>query len=95
MGASRRSSRWFFEPKIFFKIQLTIELVISMRLSEPQWLAASRGGIGWFFHLVEKRQRLLRGETNAFVHPDGYKAYLSESEKDFRDKVAKQETQSQ
>ena len=52
------------------------------------------GSHGSFFHFLEKRERILRGETNAFVDPDGYKRYLSESEKDFRDKVAKQEAQS-
>jgi metallo-beta-lactamase class B len=49
------------------------------------------GSHGSFFHFLEKRERFLRGETNAFVDPDGYKRYLMESEKDFREKVAKQE----
>ena len=53
------------------------------------------GSHGSFFHLLEKRDRLLHGETNAFVDPDGYLRYLAESERDFREKVAKQETQSQ
>ena len=44
-----------------------------------------------FFHLNEKRERLARGEANAFVDPQGYKTYLEESEKDFHDKVAQQE----
>ena len=52
------------------------------------------GSHGSFFHFLEKRDRLLGGETNAFVDPDGYKRYLAESEKDFRDKLAKQETPS-
>ena len=52
------------------------------------------GSHGSFFHFLEKRERILHGEANAFVDPDGYKRYLAESEKDFRDKVAKQETQS-
>jgi metallo-beta-lactamase class B len=43
-----------------------------------------------FFHFVEKHERLLRGDANAFVDPEGYKTYLRESEKDFRDKVARQ-----
>jgi len=50
------------------------------------------GSHGTFFHLLEKRDRLLHGEMNAFVDSDGYKHYLAESEKDFRDKVAKQES---
>lgn len=49
------------------------------------------GSHGSFFHFVEKHERLLRGDVNAFVDPEGYKTYLRESEKDFRDKVARQE----
>jgi metallo-beta-lactamase class B len=45
---------------------------------------------GNFFNLVEKHQRLLRGETNAFVDPEGYKTYLRDTEIEFRDKLAKQ-----
>ena len=51
------------------------------------------GSHGTFFHLIEKHERLLRGDANAFVDPDGYKSYLRESETEFRDKVAKQEQQ--
>jgi len=53
------------------------------------------GSHGSFFHLTEKRERLLRGDTHAFVDPEGYKRYLAASEKDFRDKVAKQENKSE
>jgi metallo-beta-lactamase class B len=45
------------------------------------------GSHGSFFHFLQKRERLLHGETNAFVDPDGYKRYLMESEKDFQDKL--------
>ena len=45
---------------------------------------------GNFFDLMEKHERVLRGESNVFVDPDGYRNYLRESEKDFRDKLAKQ-----
>ena len=51
------------------------------------------GSHGTFFHLMEKHERLLHGNANAFVDPDGYKSYLRESETEFRDKVAKQEQQ--
>jgi metallo-beta-lactamase class B len=50
------------------------------------------GSHGSFFNFLEKRERVLRGEMNAFIDPDGYKRYLMESEKDFREKVAKQES---
>jgi len=53
------------------------------------------GSHGSFFHFLEKRERLLSGESNAFVDPDGYKRYLIDSEKDFREKLAKQENKSQ
>lgn len=45
---------------------------------------------GSFFHFVDKRERFMRGEKNAFVDPDGYTRYLAESEKDFRQKVDRQ-----
>jgi metallo-beta-lactamase class B len=53
------------------------------------------GSHGSFFHLLEKRERLSRGDSSAFVDPEGYKRYLAESERDFREKVAKQQGQSQ
>jgi metallo-beta-lactamase class B len=46
---------------------------------------------GNFFDLLAKHERSLRGETNAFVDPDGYRNYLRESEQDFRNKLARQE----
>ena len=45
---------------------------------------------GSFFHFVEKQERLLRGDADAFIDPDGYKRYLRESEQEFRDKLARQ-----
>jgi metallo-beta-lactamase class B len=45
---------------------------------------------GSFFYFVEKHERLLRGDANAFIDPNGYKAYLRESEQEFRDKLARQ-----
>ena len=45
---------------------------------------------GSFFHFIEKHERLLRGDANAFIDPDGYKAYLGESEQEFRNKLAQQ-----
>jgi metallo-beta-lactamase class B len=45
---------------------------------------------GSFFHFVEKHERLLRGDANAFTDPDGYKIYLHNSEQDFRNKLAEQ-----
>lgn len=51
------------------------------------------GSHGSFFHFVEKYERLLHGDTAAFVDPEGYKQYLRESEKNFRDKLAQQKQQ--
>jgi metallo-beta-lactamase class B len=45
---------------------------------------------GSFFHFVEKHERLLHGDMNAFIDPDGYKMYLRESEQEFRSKLAQQ-----
>jgi metallo-beta-lactamase class B len=48
---------------------------------------------GSFFHFVDKHERFMSGDTNAFVDPDGYNRYLSESEKDFRQKFDQQRHQ--
>jgi metallo-beta-lactamase class B len=45
---------------------------------------------GSFFHFVDKHERFMSGDTNAFVDPDGYNRYLSESEKDFHQKFDQQ-----
>jgi metallo-beta-lactamase class B len=45
---------------------------------------------GSFFHFVEKHERLVRGDANAFIDPNGYKAYLRGSEQEFRNKLAQQ-----
>jgi hypothetical protein len=39
---------------------------------------------------MEKRERLLRGDANAFIDPEGYKTYVRESEQEFRKKLAQQ-----
>src|SRR5215831_11553071 len=49
---------------------------------------------GSFFHFVEKHERLLRGDANAFVDPGGYKTYRRESEQEFRKKLAEQKGRS-
>jgi hypothetical protein len=41
---------------------------------------------------VEKHERLLHGDANAFIDPDGYEAYLRESEHKFRNKLAQQKS---
>ena len=48
---------------------------------------------GSFFRFVDKHERFMRGDANAFVDPDGYNRYLSESEKDFRRKLDQQRQQ--
>jgi metallo-beta-lactamase class B len=45
---------------------------------------------GSLFHFVEKHERLLRGDAQAFIDPDGYNRYLRESEQEFRDKLTRQ-----
>jgi len=43
------------------------------------------------FSLTEKHERLLRGEKpNPFVDPKGYRQFIDQFEKEFRDKLAKQ-----
>lgn len=46
---------------------------------------------GWFFSFEQKRERLARGETpNPFIDPDGYKGFVSDKEKEFRQKLESQ-----
>ena len=43
---------------------------------------------GTFYRLLEKREKLLRGENpNPFVDPDGYKRFIDHFEKEFHDKL--------
>ena len=51
------------------------------------------GSHGSFFHFADKHERFMIGDTSAFVDPDGYNRYLSESEKDFHQKVDQQKQQ--
>jgi metallo-beta-lactamase class B len=48
------------------------------------------GSHGSFFHFTDKQARLLGGQANAFVDPEGYKRYVAESEKEFYEKLEKQ-----
>ena len=48
------------------------------------------GSHGSFFHLLEKHERLLHSDANAFIDPDSYKTYLRDSEQEFRNKVVRQ-----
>lgn len=47
---------------------------------------------GSFFHFVERHERLLHGDANALIDPEGYKAYVRESEQEFRNKLTQQKT---
>lgn len=48
---------------------------------------------GWFFGFVDKHSRLMRGDENAFVDPEGYHRYLKEAGKDFHQKLDQQRHQ--
>ena len=50
---------------------------------------------GSLFHLMGKHERLLHGDKNAFIDPAGYKRYLRESEREFRDKIDRQKATQQ
>jgi metallo-beta-lactamase class B len=46
---------------------------------------------GSFFSFEQKRERLTRGENpSPFIDPDGYKRFVTEYEKEFRQKVEAQ-----
>jgi metallo-beta-lactamase class B len=50
---------------------------------------------GSFFSLVEKRERLVKGEKpNPFIDPEGYQIFVARYRKEFRDKLAQQKNES-
>ena len=49
------------------------------------------GAHGGYFGLVEKYARWKAGDTNAFVDPAGYKAYVADREHAFRSELRRQE----
>jgi metallo-beta-lactamase class B len=50
------------------------------------------GAHGGYFGLVEKYDRLQKGDVNAFVDPAGYKAAVAQKETDFRNELARQQS---
>jgi len=49
------------------------------------------GPHGFFFNLVEKVQRMQRGETpNPFIDPAGYRAYLAQAERVYNETLARE-----
>jgi metallo-beta-lactamase class B len=50
------------------------------------------GAHGGYFDLVQKYDRLQKGDASAFVDPAGYRAALEQKEKDFRKELARQES---
>jgi metallo-beta-lactamase class B len=50
------------------------------------------GAHGAYYHMIEKYDRAQKGaEANPFVDPDGYRAYVAEKERAFRDTLAAQQ----
>jgi metallo-beta-lactamase class B len=50
------------------------------------------GAHGAYFDLVQKYDRMQKGDASAFVDPAGYKATLAQKEADFRKELARQES---
>lgn len=51
------------------------------------------GSHGSFFNLLEKAEELRKGKSpNPFIDPQGYKTFLEETEKAFRDKLKEQQS---
>jgi metallo-beta-lactamase class B len=50
------------------------------------------GAHGAYFGLIEKYDRMKKGDALAFVDPAGYKAALAQKQLDFRNELAKQES---
>lgn len=49
------------------------------------------GAHGEYYGMDEKLKRLRAGDTNAFIDPKGYRAFVDEHERAFRDELAKQQ----
>ena len=50
------------------------------------------GAHGEYFDLLTKREKQLAGQTDAFVDPQGYKAYIADRQQAFEAELAKQKT---
>jgi metallo-beta-lactamase class B len=50
------------------------------------------GAHGGYFDLIQKYDRMQKGDAQAFVDPAGYKAALAQKETDFRKELARQES---
>ena len=48
------------------------------------------GADGSYFDLKEKYARWKAGDRNAFIDPDGYKAYIADREQAFEDELKRQ-----
>ena len=48
------------------------------------------GAHGDYFGMQEKYARMKPGSPNPFIDSDGYKAFVTQKERDFRDELAKQ-----
>ena len=48
------------------------------------------GAHGNYFGMEEKYPRMKAGSPNPFIDPDGYKAFVAQKERDFREELAKQ-----
>jgi metallo-beta-lactamase class B len=49
------------------------------------------GAHGSYFGMKEKHERWQRGDSNAFIDPDGYKSYIAERERAFEIELKRQE----
>jgi metallo-beta-lactamase class B len=49
------------------------------------------GAHGMYFDLLEKYERFKAGDKNAFIDPDGYKAYIADREQAFEAELKKQQ----
>ncbi len=58
-----------------------------LKILTPDIFLASHGS---FFNLLEKAERRGKDKTNPFIESETYKAYLANTEKDFREKLVKQ-----
>jgi metallo-beta-lactamase class B len=70
--------------------QIAADYEKTFRVSKTLYCDVFLGAHGGYYGMEEKYERLKDGSANPFIDPGGYKAFMAEREKDFREELAKQ-----
>ena len=70
--------------------QIASDYEKTFRVSKTLHCDVFLGAHGGYYGMEEKYARLKNGGVNPFIDPDGYKAFLADREKEFREELARQ-----